>query len=99
METQARKLEIVTTELKRCYLVKLDGRIDSSAAPKVEEALKAIIDDQDKEAFQLIFFFLKSENFISDEDGNCKFDLFKKESLEKIEYIEKELKIVNGNGR
>ncbi len=44
METQARKLEIVTTELKRCDLVKLDGRIDSSAAPKVEEALKAITD-------------------------------------------------------
>lgn len=54
--------------------------------------LKAIIDDQAKQAFQLIFFFLKAENFTKDEDGNCEFDFFKEESQNKIEYIEAELK-------
>ncbi len=58
----------------------------------LEIDLKAILDNQVKQAFQLIFFFLKAENFIRDAKGNCKFDLFKKESLDKIAYIEDELK-------
>ena len=44
METQAKKLDVKSTELKRCDLVVLAGRVDSSAAPKVEEVLKAITD-------------------------------------------------------
>lgn len=44
MTNGTKELEISTTELKRCDLVKLSGRIDSSAAPKVEEALKSITD-------------------------------------------------------
>ena len=44
MSTNPNKLEITSTELKRCDLVTLSGRVDSSGAPKVEEALKAITD-------------------------------------------------------
>ena len=44
MATHSQRLEIGSTRLKRCDLVKLDGRIDSSGAPKVEEALKTITD-------------------------------------------------------
>ena len=58
----------------------------------LEIDLESILNQQDKSAFQLIFFFLKSENFIVDEAGNSKFDLFKKESQNKIAYIEDELK-------
>ncbi len=58
----------------------------------LEIDLESIINQQDKSAFQLIFFFLKSENFIVDEERNSKFDLFKKKSQDKIAYIEDELK-------
>jgi hypothetical protein len=58
----------------------------------LEIDLESILNQQDKSAFQLIFFFLKSENFIVDGEGNSKFDLFKEESQDKIAYIEAELK-------
>ena len=44
METKPTKLEIGSTKLKRCDLVRLSGRIDSSGAPQVEEAFRAITD-------------------------------------------------------
>jgi anti-sigma B factor antagonist len=44
MTIQGGKLTITATELKRCDLVSLAGRIDGSVAPQVEEALKAITD-------------------------------------------------------
>jgi anti-sigma B factor antagonist len=37
-------MEVTTTHYKRCDLVKADGRIDSSTAPKLEESLKSITD-------------------------------------------------------
>lgn len=37
-------MEISSVQLKRCDLVTLSGRMDSSAASKVEEALKDITD-------------------------------------------------------
>ena len=58
----------------------------------LEIDLESILNQQDKSAFQLIFFFLKSENFQVDGEGNSRFDLFKKESQDKIAYIEDELK-------
>jgi len=44
MSNGTQSLEIESAELKRCDLIKLDGRIDSSGAPKVEDAFKAITD-------------------------------------------------------
>jgi anti-sigma B factor antagonist len=44
MSNGTQYLEVVSTELKRCDLIKLSGRIDSSGAPKVEDAFKAITD-------------------------------------------------------
>lgn len=38
------EIEINSTQLKRCDLVKLSGHIDGSVAPQVEEALKKITD-------------------------------------------------------
>ncbi|NTV36237.1 MAG: STAS domain-containing protein [Anaerolineaceae bacterium] len=38
-------MEIVTTQYKRCDLVKTIGRIDSSSAPKFADALNSITDD------------------------------------------------------
>ena len=37
-------MEISTTQFKRCDVVKADGRVDSSTAPQLEEALKAVTD-------------------------------------------------------
>lgn len=42
MAAHSSEFVVATTQLKRCDLVKLGGRIDSSIAPKVEEAFKAI---------------------------------------------------------
>ena len=44
MASHSSAFSVVATQLKRCDLVKLGGRIDSSIAPKVDEALKAITD-------------------------------------------------------
>jgi hypothetical protein len=37
-------LEITSTELKRCDLVKVSGRMDRNLAPRAEEVLKPITD-------------------------------------------------------
>ena len=37
-------MEISATPYKRCDVVKADGRVDSSTAPQLEEALKAVTD-------------------------------------------------------
>jgi len=37
-------MEISTTQYKRCDVVKANGRVDSSTAPQLEEALKAVTD-------------------------------------------------------
>lgn len=37
-------MEVTTTEYKRCDVVKAAGRIDSSTAPSLEEALGSIIE-------------------------------------------------------
>lgn len=38
-------MQVSTTELKRCDLVKAVGRIDSQTAPQLAAAFKAIVDD------------------------------------------------------
>lgn len=37
-------MDISLTEYKRCDVVKVDGRVDSSTAPKLEEALNSIME-------------------------------------------------------
>ena len=37
-------MEITTKQLKRVDVVKVSGRVDSSTAPELEEALKSIVD-------------------------------------------------------
>ncbi len=38
-------MEITTTQLKRCDLVTVTGRVDGSTAPDLERALRSITDD------------------------------------------------------
>ena len=38
-------MNIATTELKRCVLINVDGRIDSSTAPQLQAAINEIIDE------------------------------------------------------
>lgn len=57
----------------------------------LEIDLEAILADNAKEAYQIFHKFMKAENFVTYEDGKCQFDRFKKESQDKIDYIEKEL--------
>lgn len=38
-------MEITHTEYKRCDLLKVNGRLDSSTAPKLTDALNAVTDD------------------------------------------------------
>jgi hypothetical protein len=57
----------------------------------LEMDLEAILTDKAKEAYQIFHKFMKAENFVVHEDGKCQFDRFKKESQDKIDYIEKEL--------
>jgi len=57
----------------------------------LEIDLEAILADKAKEAYQIFHKFMKAENFVVHEDGKCQFDRFKKESQDKIDYIEKEL--------
>lgn len=56
----------------------------------LEINLEKIIHDNDIQAFQLVFFFFKVQNFVVNE-VKCRFDIFKKESIDKIAYIEDEL--------
>jgi len=57
----------------------------------LEIDLEAILDNKANDAYQIFYKFMKAENFVVHEDGRCQFDHFKKESQDKIDYIEKEL--------
>lgn len=57
----------------------------------LEIDLEAILKEKAKEAYQIFHKFMKAENFAVQEDSKCQFDRFKKESQDKIDYIEKEL--------
>lgn len=57
----------------------------------LEIDLEAILKENAKEAYQIFHKFMKAENFTVQKDGKCQFDRFKKESQDKIDYIEKEL--------
>lgn len=57
----------------------------------LEIDLERILSDQAKDAYQIFHKFMKADNFIIGDDGKCQFDHFKKESKDKIDYIEKEL--------
>jgi len=57
----------------------------------LEIDLEAIITDKAKDAYQIFHKFMKAENFTVNEEGKCRFDLFKRDSQDKIDYIEKEL--------
>ncbi len=58
----------------------------------LEIDLKGIMDSEDVNQYQIFDKFMRAENFVINQDGNCQFDLFKKESHERINYIEEELK-------
>lgn len=58
----------------------------------LEIALKEIMDAEDVQQYQIFNKFMRAENFVNNNDGNCQFDLFKKESHERINYIEEEFK-------
>jgi len=57
----------------------------------LEIDLEGILHDQAKEAYQIFHKFMKAGNFAAGDDGKCQFDRFKKESKDKIDYIQKEL--------
>jgi hypothetical protein len=57
----------------------------------LEIDLTAILADKARKAYQIFHKFMRAENFTSGDDGQCQFDVFKQESLDKIDYIEKEL--------
>lgn len=58
----------------------------------LEIDLKGIMDGEDVQQYQIFNKFMRAENFFPDRDGNCQFDVFKKESQGRINYIEEELK-------
>jgi len=57
----------------------------------LEIDLEQILSDQAKDAYQIFHKFMKAANFEAGDEGICQFDHFKKESKDKIDYIEKEL--------
>ena len=57
----------------------------------LEMNLAAILSDSASQDYQIFHKFMKVENFTKDEQGQCRLDMFKKESLAKIDYIESEL--------
>ena len=57
----------------------------------LEMNLAAILQDNASQAYQIFHKFMKVENFTTDEQGQCHLDIFKLESLAKIDYIESEL--------
>jgi len=57
----------------------------------LEINLAAILSDSASQAYQIFHKFMKVENFTISELGQCRLDVFKKESLAKIDYIESEL--------
>jgi len=57
----------------------------------LEIDLAAILSDNAAHAYQIFHKFMKVENFTINELGQSRLDVFKKESLAKIDYIESEL--------
>jgi len=57
----------------------------------LEINLAAILSDSASQAYQIFHKFMKVENFTIGEQGQCRLEVFKKESLAKIDYIESEL--------
>ena len=57
----------------------------------LEIDLDTILTNQAKKAYQIFHKFMKAENFVVDEENQCQFDRFKKESKDKVDYIENEL--------
>ena len=57
----------------------------------LEIDVESILGDQAKEAYQIFHKFMKAGNFAVEDAGKCQFDRFKKESKDKIDYIQKEL--------
>ena len=53
--------------------------------------LDTILTNQAQKAYQIFHKFMKAENFVVDEENQCQFDCFKKESKDKVDYIENEL--------
>jgi len=58
----------------------------------LEIDLKGTLDSDNVLQFQIFYKFMKAENFTVDKQGSCLFDVFKKESQDRIDYIEEELK-------
>ena len=58
----------------------------------VEVNLESILNNQDYPAFQIFYFFFQPDNFIKKENGECKFDDYKEESVKTTEYIEENLR-------
>lgn len=57
----------------------------------LEIDLETILKEKGRNAYQIFHKFMKAENFTVQEDNKCQFDRFKKESQDKVDYIEKEL--------
>ncbi len=76
---------------QRQAVAHLSSREPTPYETYLEVDLEAILADKAKEAYQIFYKFMKAENFVVHEDGKCQFDRFKKESQDKIDYIEKEL--------
>jgi hypothetical protein len=58
----------------------------------VEVNLESILNNEDYPAFQIFYFFFLPDNFIKKENGECKFDNYKEESVKTTEYIKENLK-------
>jgi anti-sigma B factor antagonist len=54
-------MDVSTTQYKRCDVVKMDGRVDSNTAPKLEEALNALTEA----GRYKIIFDMTNVNFMS----------------------------------
>jgi anti-sigma B factor antagonist len=54
-------MDITTTQFKRCDVIKADGRVDSSTAPQLEEAMNSIIESG---RFKVVFD-MSEVNFMS----------------------------------
>ncbi|MFA7408002.1 MAG: DNA methyltransferase [Anaerolineaceae bacterium] len=57
----------------------------------LEIDLDSILNEKARDAYQIFHTFMKASNFVMGTDGQCQFDHFKKESQDKITYIEQEL--------
>lgn len=57
----------------------------------LEIDLSSILENNAYDDFQIFYKFMRVENFTEREDDRCQFDIFKKESQDKINYIENEL--------